>query len=191
MASDPYQGPVSLGASMYASLQRNTATFPSSPAAIPVPSTPNSPIAAKEQVAATASTNEPDLAMAKVLNPDTQLAFAQNVALKEDVAKHIAQFGKSVRTAVENTHRLLNLIRDSIKQDDPAAAVKLQTVDNLWAELEYLFKAADNAKIALPEFLVKHEENMGLYHASMLNETIQNSQAELNLQHKKVNIQYV
>lgn len=44
--------------------------------------------------------------------------------------------------------------------------------------------------MALPTFLEKQKDNMSLYHTSMVNEAFQETQDELNTQHKKVNLQH-
>ena len=43
---------------------------------------------------------------------------------------------------------------------------------------------------ALPQFMEQQKDNMSLYHSSVVNEVIRDSQEELNLQHKKVNLQH-
>lgn len=143
-------------------------------------------IATKEQVAAAAK----DVTTHTPYNADAQLAMAQDEALKDEVEKHSAKFAKSVSSAVSNTRRLLTLIRDSVKEGGDEASASLKSVDTLWQELEQLFEAAQNAKSALPDFLEKQKGNMSLYHNSVINETIRETQDELNLQHKKVNIQH-
>jgi chromosome segregation ATPase len=60
----------------------------------------------------------------------------------------------------------------------------------MWGELEKLHNAALEAKAALPTFLETQKGNMSLYHTSMVNEAYQDSQEELNAQHKKVNLQH-
>jgi chromosome segregation ATPase len=184
---DNYRGAVSLAGSKYASPQRR-AQFEAFPLAISLPAAANGTIATKEQIAAASNgSTSTDLAS---YNSDAQLAMAQNEALKEQVDEHSASFVKSVSSAVNNTRHLLTLIRESIKKDSPTAASDLATVDNIWKELEQLFEAAKEAKNALPTFLEKQKNNMSLYHNSVLNETMRESQAELDLQHKKVNLQH-
>jgi chromosome segregation ATPase len=107
---------------------------------------------------------------------------AQAVKLKKDVEDHTASFSKAVASAVENTRELLRLLRES--------APSSELTDGPWQELEKLFEAANAAKTALPQFLENQRNNMSLFHSSMMNETIQETQAELNLQHKKVNTQH-
>ncbi|KAF2867693.1 hypothetical protein BDV95DRAFT_502337 [Massariosphaeria phaeospora] len=180
-----YRGPVSLGASKYASPnhaspQRRFAAFPS--AASPVAKS-NNAIATKEQIDAAAKVDSDR-------NSDAQLAIAQNEALTEAVEKHSAEFSKTVSSAVENTRQLLNLIRESYEREGTPNHPNLKIVEKLWAELEVLFEAAKKAKAALPAFLDKQKDNMDLFHDSMLNETIRDSQEELNLQNKKVNLQH-
>jgi hypothetical protein len=190
-----YEGPRALAGSKYAvaspSHKINFAPnyFTLAPVSAPKPAN-NTAIATKEQIAASQENSGDSLAMAPY-NADAQLAIAQDKALKEEIVKHSASFGKSVSSAVTNTRRLLELIRESIKKDGDSSAAELKDVDDLWNELERLFEAANTAKAALPAFMGKQKDNMNLYHDSMLNETIRDTQTELDLQHKKVNIQYV
>lgn len=114
--------------------------------------------------------------------PAAELAVEQGAALKKEVEQHTAKFSRAVSSAVENTRQLLNLLHEAT----PGA----EEVDNLWQELEQLFNAANEAKAALPEFMEKQRDNMSLYHSSMMNETIRETQQELNLQHKKVKTQH-
>ena len=186
MASQqPYGGPTALAFSKYASPRLRKAQFAFPPA---VSSTHSSPtkntIATKEQLAA--SHDESALQMANQ-NFDAELAVAQGNALKAEVDKHAAKFSRTVSSAVTNTRQLLGLIREAVKKEDASA---LKTVDDLWVELEQLFEAAKGAKNALPEFLEKQRNNMALYHSSVMNETYHDSQEELNIQNKKVNLQH-
>jgi hypothetical protein len=173
-----YGGPTALGHSKYASPSMRRAQLAAFPAT--VSSTKNTTIATKEQIAASHDESAVDAA---AQNLDAELAIAQGNALKEDVDKHAAQFCRTVSSAVTNTRQLLELIREAVHKDDPTA---LQPVDDLWQELELLFKAVQGTKEALPAFLEKQRNNMALYHASVMNETYRESQQELNIQHKKV-----
>ncbi|KAF2251079.1 hypothetical protein BU26DRAFT_276030 [Trematosphaeria pertusa] len=191
--TEPYRGAISLASSKYASPSATRKAFTTMPSAVsPVTKAPvntagaSNAIATKEQVAAAAK----DVTTHTPYNADAQLAMAQDEALKDEVEKHSAKFAKSVSSAVSNTRRLLTLIRDSVKEGGDEASASLKSVDTLWQELEQLFEAAQNAKSALPDFLEKQKGNMSLYHNSVINETIRETQDELNLQHKKVNIQH-
>jgi hypothetical protein len=145
---------------------------------------PNNTIATREQIAASHDESANDDV---TQNSDAQLAVAQGNALKEEVDKHAAKISQTVSSAVINTRRLLELIREAVQKEDPLA---LEPVDDLWTELEQLFAAANGAKDALPKFLEKQRNNMALYHGSMMNETYRESQEELNLQNKKINLQH-
>ncbi|KAI4623462.1 hypothetical protein J4E80_003272 [Alternaria sp. BMP 0032] len=204
-SAKPYMGPVSLGYSKYAAPHLKKAALATSinPSAsiAAAPPTVDSVIATKEQIT-TPNTSNSDVALkdahhnadadsgAHVVlntaqnNPDAQLAISQGNALKEQVAKHAKKFTRTVSTTVTNTRRLLELIR----AESPDATNP--TVEALWNELEALFAAANDAKEKLPVFLEKQRDNMSLYHSSMVNEAIKDSQDELNTQHKKVNIQH-
>ncbi|KAF1927664.1 uncharacterized protein M421DRAFT_421507 [Didymella exigua CBS 183.55] len=114
--------------------------------------------------------------------PAAELAVEQGAALKKEVEQHTAKFSRAVSSAVENTHQLLNLLREAT----PSA----KEVDHLWQELEQIFEATKEARTALPEFMEKQRDNMSLYHSSMMNETIRETQQEVNLQHKKINTQH-
>jgi hypothetical protein len=149
----------------------------------------NDTIATKQQIDATKS-EVGDAGMSPAAL-DAQLATAQNVALKEQVDKHSARLSSSISSAIANTRKLLTLLRESVDKDTPSGKSELAAVDGLWEELEHLFNAAKQAQSALPEFLGKQEDNMRLYHNASVNEAMQELQGELNLQHKKVNIQYV
>jgi hypothetical protein len=188
MAHGPenYRGAISLAGSKYASPQRR-AQFEAFPLAVSSSAADNGTIATKEQIAASNGSTSADLAS---YNSDAQLAMAQNEALKEQVDKHSASFISSVSSAMNNARHLLTLVRDSIIKDSPTAASELATVNNIWKELEQLFEAAKEAKNALPTFLEKQKDNMSLYHNSIINETMRESQTELDLQHKKVNLQH-
>lgn len=142
--------------------------------AAPIPSASNA-IATQQQIAA--------LDVAKVVKPPAvELAVEQAGKLKKEVEDHTTSFSKALASAVENTRELLRLLRESSPNSE--------LTDSLWQELEKLFKAASTAKSALPEFMENQRNNMSLYHSSMMAETIQETQAELNLQHKKVNTQH-
>ena len=182
-----YQGPTALASSRYALPTARKPTTQPAPSALAVQPIANNTIATQEQIAASGSAILSSNMAA--YNEDAQLALAQNETLKEEVAKHSAALGSSVSSAVTNTRRLLDLLRGSIQKEGGSAASELKTVDSLWDELERLFDAATKAKSALPDFMAKQKENMNLYHNAMLNGTLRDSQDELNLQHKKVNIQ--
>lgn len=172
-----YGGPTALGSSKYASPSSRRAQIAIFPAA--VFSTENTTIATREQIAASHDESAVDVA---AQNSDAHLAIAQGNALNEEVDKHAAQFSRTVSSAVTNTRRLLELIREAVQKEDPTA---LKSVDDLWTELELLFQAAQGSKEALPTFLEKQRNNMALYHASAMNETYRESQEELNMQNKK------
>lgn len=134
---------------------------------------------------ATTITTKGQLAVMKPFEatpPPAELAVEQGAALKKEMEQHTAKFSRAVSSAVENTHQLLILLREAT----PGA----KEVDHLWRELEQLFEAANEAKAALPDFMDKQRDNMSLYHSWMMNETIRETQQELNLQHKKVNTQH-
>ena len=186
MAPGQYQGPTHLASSNYASsAQRRTvaaalaaASAVSSPAAV-APS-PDNVIATKEQIATT-NTARTALDTAED-NADAQLAIAQGHNTRNEVENHTAKLSRTLSSTVANTRRLLELIRESM----PAADATESPVDQLWAELEQLFDATSDAKAALPAFLEKQRNNMSLYHNSMMNEAVRDTQEELNISHKKV-----
>lgn len=184
MAPLPYAGPTALAGSKYAPFSTRRAPPAVPPAVSSTQGTPTkSTIATKEQIAASHDESSLDIAH----NAGADLAIAQGNTLKEAVDKHAANFSRTVSATVTNTRKLLELIREALKEDDAAA---LKTVDDLWTELELLLEAAKGAKDALPEFLEKQRDNMALYHGAMMNEAYQETQQELNLQHKKVNLQH-
>lgn len=184
MASQQYGGPTALGFSKYASssTRNRQPSFPSAVSSTPTASAKNT-IATKEQIAASHEESVPEISH----NSGAELAIAQANALKDEVEIHAAKFSSTVSSAVSSTRDLLQLIREALKEDDTTA---LKTVDDLWAELELLFEAAKGTKDALPDFLEKQRNNMSLYHGAMMNETYQETQQELNMQHKKVNVQH-
>lgn len=149
--------------------------------ALPEEGAPAAPIPASTTATATATKQQiADQDGAQNDKPlAAELAVDQAVKLKQAVEDHTASFSKAVASAVENTRELLRLLRESTPSS--------KLTDSLWQELEKLFKAANTAKSALPEFMENQRNNMSLYHSSMMTETIQETQAELNLQHKKVN----
>jgi chromosome segregation ATPase len=71
-----------------------------------------------------------------------------------------------------------------------SAEAELKAVEGMWDELEKLQNAALEAKAALPTLLEKQKGNMSLYHTSIVNQAFQDTQEELNTQHKKVNLQH-
>ena len=184
MESPTYEGPKALGFSRYASPATRKVQLAVAPA-VPIitPSTPDTTIATKQQIAAAETTREvvPSASFG-MTPPAAELAVEQGNVLKEQVEEHTAKFSRAVSSAITNIRRLLSLLREST----PSSEV----VDNLWQELEQLFEIANNAKAALPEFMEKQRDNINLYHSSMMNETIRETQEELNLQHKKVNTQH-
>ncbi|KAL6708611.1 hypothetical protein ACN47E_002592 [Coniothyrium glycines] len=180
-----YGGPQSLGFSRYASspIQRAApAIVPLVAPSAPCPSASNI-IATKEQIAAAAVVTE----LEAPSNSDAELAVDRGHALKEQVDKHATQFSRSISSAVSNTRRLLELIRESVQKENVQST---KALDDLWVELEQLFAAANDNKAAVFTFMEKQRDNMSLYHASKLNETIRETQEELNMQHRKVNIQH-
>lgn len=185
--SQLYSGPKALGHSIYASpTQGKTALAAIPPILSPYTAATDNTIATKEQIAATVTATGTALATVP-LNPDADFAVTQGNALKEEVDKYASKFSRTMSSAVINTRRLLELIRESLQEEN---TVDMKAVDDLWAELEQLFVAANEAKVALPNFLEKQRNNLGLYHTSMMHETIRETQQELNIQHKKVNIQH-
>ncbi|KAJ4993250.1 hypothetical protein SVAN01_01225 [Stagonosporopsis vannaccii] len=176
MASPAYEGPKALGFSKYANpVQRDAQLAAASSAPASAPSTSDTTIATKEQIAALDYTHE-------LTTPAAELAVEQGIALQKEVQDHTAHLSRAMSCAVTNTRRLLNLLRGSTPSSEE--------VDALWQELEKLFEAANNAKAALPEFMEKQRDNMSLYHSSMINETIRETQEELQFQHKKVHTQH-
>lgn len=176
-----YAGANALGLSRYASLQQHKVALETIPPAV---SSQDSVIATKEQIAAARNNNE----NGNVLhNANVQLAVTQGHALKADVEKHAAKLSRTVSAVVANTRKLLALLRESLQKN---GVTDTETIDSLWAELEQLIAAAGDAKAAIPAFMEKQRNNMGLYHASMLNETIRDTQEEVNIQQKKVRIQH-
>lgn len=176
MASPAYEGPKALGFSKYASpIQRKAQLAAASSAPASVSPTPDTTIATKQQIAAVETVHEATPLAA-------ELAVEQGTALNKEVQDHVTGFTRAVSNAVTNTRQLLNLLREAIPGSDK--------IENLWQELEQLFEAANNAKAALPAFMEKQRDNMSLYHSSMMNETIRETQEELQFQHKKVNTQH-
>lgn len=174
-------GATHLAYSKYASPQQKKVAFAALAAA--AASNSDNVIATKEQIAASNGTSEVALDTMHQ-NSDAQLAIAQGNKLKEEVDEHAAKLSRTVSSTVANTRRLLELIRQSTP--DAAGA----SMDTLWKELEQLFVAVNDANAALPVFLEKQRNNMSLYHTSMMNEAIQDTQEELKISHKKVNIQH-
>jgi hypothetical protein len=181
----PYSGPTALAYSRYANPSMRGAQLATVPPTVSsTNTTANSTIATKGQIAASHEESTIDKA---AQDSDMQLAVAQGNALKEEVEKHTARFSKTVSSTVTNTRRLLGFIREAVQKED---ALALESVEDLWVELEQLFKAAQGTKEALPVFLERQRNNMALYHASVVNETYRESQDELNMQAKKVNLQH-
>ncbi|KAF3047038.1 hypothetical protein E8E12_010685 [Didymella heteroderae] len=175
--SPAYEGPKGLGYSQYASPALRKVQLAVASAATPSGSADTdyaTTIATKEQLAVMGP-------FAATL-PAADLAVEQGAALKKEVEQHTAKFSRAMSSAVENTRQLLNLLREAT----PGA----KEIDHLWQELEQLFEAANDAKTALPEFIEKQRDNMSLYHSSMMNEIIRETQQELNLQYKKANTQH-
>jgi predicted nuclease with TOPRIM domain len=185
MAPQVYGGPTALTHSKYASSSIRKAQLATVPAAVSsVNTVPVNTIATKEQIAASRGAPASE---AETQNLDVQLAVAQGNALKEAVDKHSAKISNTVSSSIVNTRKILQVIRAAVHKEDPTA---LQSVDHLWVELEQIYEAAQGANSALPDFLEKQRNNMALYHGSVMNETYRDSQAELNLQNKKINLQH-
>ncbi|RMZ70472.1 hypothetical protein GMOD_00000564 [Pyrenophora seminiperda CCB06] len=184
-SAQPYSGPKALGFSKYAP-QPNQ--FPFNTSFISTSTLPTGPstenvIATKEQIAAshTSSQHVSDTAQH---GPDVELALAQDDVLKKEVEQNAAQLSGTVSDKLVNTRRLLELIRETCPE------VTDETINALWVELENLFSAVSHSQAALTGLLDKQRNNLGLYHASMMNETIRETQDELKIAHKKVNIQH-
>ncbi|KAJ4332930.1 hypothetical protein N0V95_009542 [Ascochyta clinopodiicola] len=173
--SPGYDGPKSLSFSKYASPVRKAQLAAASAVPINAMSSSETTIATKQQIAAAEVAEDRTPAAA-------ELAVQQGAVLKNQVEDHTAKFTRAVSSAVTNTRQLLALLRKSVPGSEE--------VDDLWKELEQLFETANDAKDALPIFLEKQRDNMSLYHSSMMNETICETQQELKLQHKKVNTQH-
>ena len=186
MTCPTYEGPKALGFSKYASdspAMSKTQLAVASAMPITAPSTQDTTIATKQQIVAAESTREvAQVVSFEMTPPAAELAVEQGNALKNQVEQHTMKFSRAVFSAMTNTRQLLTLLREST----PGSEV----VDNLWLELEQLFEVANTAKAALPEFMKKQRDNISLYHSSMMNEIIRETQEELNLQHKKVNTQH-
>lgn len=181
MGPATYIGPGALGMSMYASPRSSQAALATMPPAV---SSYDSTIATEQQIADASDSNANGIALR---NADAQLAIAQGHALKTEVDKHAAKLSSKVSTAVANTHQLLALINDSLQKE---GVTDTGTVNKLWTELEQLITAAGDANTTIPLFLKKQRNNMSLYHASAINESMRDTQEELNIQHKKVNLQH-
>ncbi|KAH9866023.1 hypothetical protein J1614_008587 [Plenodomus biglobosus] len=181
MGPATYDGPGALGMSKYASLHSQKAALAVMPSD---GSSHDNTIATREQIAAAGDGNANGAASG---NADAQLAVAQGHALKAEVDKHAAKLSRTISTAVTNTRQLLALIHESLSKEGVTGT---ENVDSIWAELEHLIAAAGEAKAVIPVFLEKQRNNMSLYHASMMNETMRDTQEELNIQHKKVNLQH-
>ena len=168
MAPGQYQGPTLLASSKYATPAMKAA------AALATASAASSPIAA------VARRDNNNVIATQEHNADAQLAIGLGHDTRAEVEKHTAKLSRTLSSTVANTHRLLELIRESM----PAAIDS--PVDKLWTELEQLFAAANDAKAALPAFLEKQRNNMSLYNSSMMNDIVRDTQQELNIAHKKV-----
>jgi hypothetical protein len=179
MAPGQYQGPTLLATSKYATPQQRRAAALAAASASSSPAPADNVIATKEQVAAANKASQLALDAAEH-NADAQLAIDLGHDTRDEVEKHTAKLSRTLSSTVANTHRLLELIRESMPDANDSP------VDQLWAELEQLFAAANDAKTALPTFLEKQRNNMSLYHNSMVNEVIRDSREELNIAHKKV-----
>ena len=180
-SAQPYSGPKALSYSKYAPQSKKlpfVTPFVSSSTASSSPTAENV-IATKEQIAAS-NTNSQVASDIAQHNPDVELALAQDTVLKKEVEQHDAELSITISDKVINTRRLLELMRAACPEATNA------TIDALWIELEDLFAAANRSKSALAGFLEKQRDNLALYHASMMNETIRETQDELNIAHKKV-----
>lgn len=184
MSPPGYEGASRLAESRhaYGGHARNKPQPPVAPLqALPEEAAPAGPIPAFSTAIATKQQIAAEDAAQSVKPPAAELAVVQGAKLKKDVEDHTASFSKAVANAVENTRELLRQLRDSTPNS--------KVVDGLWQELEQLFEAANTAKTALPQFMENQRGNMNLFHSSMMHETIQETQAELNFQHKKLNTQ--
>ncbi|KAF2122783.1 hypothetical protein BDV96DRAFT_639350 [Lophiotrema nucula] len=181
MVAETYRGAAALAQSKYASPMFK-ARLASSPAPTPAPA--DTALATKDQIAA--ANTETAMKPVQDFNPDAQLAMAQAENLKTQVGAHSTKVDKAFSHATTNTRTLLTRIRDSLGKDSEA----VKATEELWNELEKLFEIAKASKSAVPEFLEQQKDHMSLYHSSVVNEAIRDSQEELNLQHKKVNLQH-
>ncbi len=178
MAPSVYSGPLALAQSKHASVQqRKTVPAAVCPAIMSPVLSSIETIATKTQVAAT------DLTLQ---NAGTQLALLQGNALKQEVEKHAARLTNTISATIMNTRQLLELLRKSMEKENLTDA---KIIEHLWAELEQLFTAAQETRAAIPTFIEKQRNSTSLYYASMMNETMQENQEELNIQNKKLNIQ--
>ncbi|USP78185.1 hypothetical protein yc1106_05459 [Curvularia clavata] len=175
-SAHPYAGPMSLENSKHATPITKKASLVSSMASQSMIASPRTETAL--------TTNCPTTQMTSQRNSDTQLAISHGMALKEEVDKHATRFSVAASTAVTNTRRLLELIREALPDSTRAHA------DAMSKELEQLYVAVNDAKAALPIFLEKQRNNISLYHTSMMNRMVQDTQHELNIQHNKTNLQH-
>ncbi|ENI09207.1 hypothetical protein COCC4DRAFT_56729 [Bipolaris maydis ATCC 48331] len=167
-SANSYSGPMALENSKYATpLHKKSSSFTSTPFLSPVATPKSSGTTAIEQH-----------------NSDVQLAIAHGNSLYDEVNQHAAKLSTVISSTIANTRHLLNLIREASPETSSA------TTEALWSELEKLYTAMNDAKAALPKFLDKQRNNISLYHTAMMNQMIQDTQNELNIQHKKVNIQH-
>ncbi|KAJ6195693.1 hypothetical protein J3E72DRAFT_402779 [Bipolaris maydis] len=169
-SANSYSGPMALENSKYATpLHKKSSSFTSTPFL--------SPVATPKSSGTTAIDVEQH-------NSDVQLAIAHGNSLYDEVNQHAAKLSTVISSTIANTRHLLNLIREASPETSSA------TTEALWSELEKLYTAMNDAKAALPKFLDKQRNNISLYHTAMMNQMIQDTQNELNIQHKKVNIQH-
>lgn len=171
-SAHPYAGPMSLENSKHAipiSKKTSLASSMTSQSNVASPGTETA-----------LTTNSPTTQLTSQRNSDTQLAISHGIALKEEVDKHAARFSVVTSTSVTNTRRLLELISEALPE---SAKVHVEAT---LKELEQLYAAVNDAKAALPVFLEKQRNNVSLYHTSMMNRVVQDTQHELNIQYNKV-----
>ena len=105
---EPYRGPVTLGASKYASPQYKAraaalpSAFPPHMAPLVTNGKSNAVVPKEKLVVGTEAKAS--------MNADAQLAMAQNENLKQELDKHSAKMTKAVSSAVTNTRQVRRLI---------------------------------------------------------------------------------
>jgi hypothetical protein len=114
-----------------------------------------------------------------------QLSTMAEAELNTTVEAHLANFEKSAAVVVGNTRALLQVLRTALKQNEESRE-HLTECDQIWADLEHLFRYAMDLKGNIPFWLRKQKENLKLYTQSAVHETMRKSYAEIETQREKV-----
>ncbi|KAF1962244.1 hypothetical protein CC80DRAFT_487752 [Byssothecium circinans] len=135
---------------------------------------------------ATPEQTDADLIAASETFPSAvQLGLENDIALTKDVKVHVGKLDHSANI-IKNIRSVLSLLCETIKKEGPMGAAELDAIQSLWQDLDQLYHTIQGAQAALPALVEKQKDNLDLIVNSLVTESRQDSQAQVNTQHKQL-----